>query len=363
METKYETVKQDLREKILSGFYEINDKLPTESVMMKTYNVSRYTIRRAISDLEIEHYIYTIQGGGMFVDDWQKHIKKQPLESKQIGVITTHIADYIFPNIITGIDRFISNEGYSILLSNTQNNPEKERTSLQRMLDSNLSGLIIEPTQSAIENPNHDLFIKLQNSQLPTIFIDSHYPDLDFPYIEMADVDAGKAVTDALFDLGHERILGIFKIDDSQGVHRMNGYIKSYQAHNQYSYLSEIVIYQSSDNLHSVFMRIEAILRREDRPTAIVCYNDQLAIQVIDLIRSLKMQVPDDISVIAFDNYQLSRYISPKLSTVEHPKEKMGRDAAKMLFDLMDGKDTEKVIKYPPQLILRESTAKLEQNK
>ncbi|WP_083988236.1 GntR family transcriptional regulator [Companilactobacillus ginsenosidimutans] len=357
METKYEMVKQDLKEKILSGFYTFNDKLPTESSMMKTYQVSRYTIRRAISDLEAEHYIFTIQGGGMFVDDWQKQQEPQTFEQKQIGVITTHIADYIFPNIITGIDRFVSGEGYSVLISNTQNDPEKERASIKKMLDNNLSGLIIEPTQSALGDPNKDLFEQIKTSGLPTIFINSHYADLDFPYIEMNDVSAGKVVTDALFNLGHEQILGIFKIDDGQGVHRMNGYVKSYQEHSKFSYLSEIVMYQTSDNMHSVFTKIERILRREDHPTAIVCYNDQLAIKIIDLIRSLKMRVPEDISVIAFDNYQLSQYLSPKLSTVEHPKEKMGRDAAKMLFDIMNGDHQPESIKYDPQLILRESTA------
>ncbi|MFD1472024.1 GntR family transcriptional regulator [Companilactobacillus mishanensis] len=357
METKYEMVKQDLKEKILSGFYTFNDKLPTESTMMKTYKVSRYTIRRAISDLETEHYIFTIQGGGMFVDDWQKQQEPQVFEQKQIGVITTHIADYIFPNIITGIDRYVSGEGYSVLISNTQNDPEKERASIKKMLDNNLSGLIIEPTQSALGDPNKDLFEQIKASGLPTIFINSHYADLDFPYIEMNDVAAGKVVTDALFNLGHEQILGIFKIDDGQGVHRMNGYVKSYQEHSKFSYLSEIVMYQTSDNMHSVFTKIERILRREDHPTAIVCYNDQLAIKIIDLIRSLNMQVPEDISVIAFDNYQLSQYLSPKLSTVEHPKEKMGRDAAKMLFDIMNGNEQPKSIRYDPQLILRESTS------
>lgn len=72
MEVKYETVKQTLRNEIIDGKYKINEKLPTESALMKRFNVSRYTIRRAVSDLENEHYIYRIQGGGMFVQDWQR---------------------------------------------------------------------------------------------------------------------------------------------------------------------------------------------------------------------------------------------------------------------------------------------------
>lgn len=359
MATKYEIVKKDIKEKILSGSYAINDKLPTESTMMMEYNVSRYTVRRAISDLEHEQFIYTVQGGGMFVDDWQKKIKKEPFENKQIGIITTHIADYIFPNIITGIDRYITNEGYTILLRNTQNNPEKERASLKGMLSSNISGLIIEPTQSALSNPNKDLFDQLLVSGLPTVFINSHYSNLKFHYVEMDDVASGKKATDTLFRMGHKRILGIFKIDDGQGVHRMNGYINSYQEHSKYSYLSEIVMYQSTDDLHLLFKRIAEIFKREDRPSAVVCYNDQLAIQLIDLIRTLQLKVPEDVSIISFDNYQLSKYISPKLSTIQHPKEKMGRDAAKMLFDLMNDTEAPSFIKYEPDLILRESAKEI----
>ena len=69
MEIKYEIVKQTLRKEIIDGKYQINQKLPTESELMKRFNVSRYTIRRAVGDLENEHYIFRIQGGGMFVQE------------------------------------------------------------------------------------------------------------------------------------------------------------------------------------------------------------------------------------------------------------------------------------------------------
>lgn len=358
MENKYELVERELKEKILAGVYAINDKLPTESELMATYNVSRYTVRRAVGDLENEHYVYRIQGGGIFVDDWQ-NVRQTPLKSKVIGVITTHIADYIFPNIITGIDRYISSEGYSILISNTQNNPEKERKSIQKMMESNLDGLIVEPTQSALDNPNKDLYQQLQASDLPTLFINAHYPDLSFPYVEMNDFEGGKLVTEALFNAGHHQILGIFKIDDSQGVHRMNGFVKAYQERNELALMSEIVMYQSTDNMHAIFSKLEQILLRQDRPSAIICYNDQLAIQVIDLIRSLSLKVPEDISVMGFDNYQLSQYISPKLSTVEHPKEKMGRDAGKLMLKMIEEKETPASIIYSPELVMRDSVKEI----
>ncbi|MHC5565160.1 GntR family transcriptional regulator [Pediococcus acidilactici] len=360
MEKKYELVKQDLKEEILSGSYSINDKLPTESELMEKYDVSRYTIRRAVGDLENDHYIYRVQGGGMFVDDWQKYVN-QKVENKAIGVITTHIAEYIFPYIITGIDRLISSRGYSILISNTQNDPARERKSVQKMMDSNLSGLIVEPTQSALGNPNRDLYEKIKESKLPTVFINAHYPELDFPYAEMADTRAEKIITNKLISMGHQKILGVFKVDDQQGVHRMNGFIKAYKEHQDLVYQSEIVMYQTSDNMRSVFTKIEQILSRSpnERPTAIICYHDQIAIQVMALVRSLGLRMPDDISIFGFDNYKLSKYMSPQLSSVEHPKEKLGRDAAKMIFDMIDGKTDIQNKIYEPEIIYRESIKEL----
>jgi GntR family transcriptional regulator of arabinose operon len=139
----------------------------------------------------------------------------------------------------------------------------------------------------------------------------------------------------------------------------MKGYISAYQEHRDLVMLSEMVMYQSSDNMHNVFTRIESILARPDRPTAIICYHDQIAIRVIDLVRSMGLKIPEDISIFGFDNYKLAKYISPKLSTVEHPKETMGRDAAKTIFDIIEGRPYEKNKVYDPELIIRESIKKI----
>ena len=88
MEVKYELVKQTLRQEIISGKYQINEKSPTESQLMARFNVSRYTIRRAVGELENKHYIYRVQ-------DWQRHWSADDA-NKLVGVISTHMADYIF---------------------------------------------------------------------------------------------------------------------------------------------------------------------------------------------------------------------------------------------------------------------------
>lgn len=216
MENKYQKVKDALKEAILSGEYAIDAKLPTETEMMERFAVSRYTIRRAVGDLETEHFIYRIQGGGMFVQDWHKDWSSEH-DSKIIGVIATHVADYIFPQIIYGIDQVISEGGYSLLLGNTHNNHQRERKNLINMLNSKVAGLIIEPTQSALDNPNMDLYQEIKDNGIPVLFINASYPNLDFQAVTTSDQEAEQRMIEYLFEMGHESILGIFQVDDAQG--------------------------------------------------------------------------------------------------------------------------------------------------
>ncbi|MCH4171879.1 MAG: GntR family transcriptional regulator [Lactobacillus sp.] len=353
MEKKYLTVKEKLKDSILSGTYKIHDKLPTETELIEKFNVSRYTVRRAVGELEDEHFIYRIQGGGMFVQDWHKNWTPAK-ERKIIGIITTHIADYIFPNIISGIDRVISEKGYSLLISNTHNNHEKERKSLISMLDSRVAGLIIEPTQSALENPNMDLYHEIEANEIPTIFINAVYPNLKFPAITTDDKVAEKKLIEFLFGLGHESILGIFQVDDIQGIHRMNGFVEAYQNRPEISFKSNLIIYQSGEPLANILAKMDLYLKLADRPTAIACYNDQLAIEVMDHLKSKQVRIPGDVSVVGFDDYQMSRFINPSLTTVSHQKEKMGEDAGKMVLALLD-KEQVSSIEYEASLVKRHS--------
>jgi len=358
MTKKYERITRDIREKILSEEYKIKEKLPTESELMEIYQVSRFTVRRAIDELEKDNLVYRIQGGGIFVNDWKRQPKSSD-KNKTIGLITTHISDYIFPNIISGIDEYISKSGHSILIANTKNNPEKERKSLTNLLSNNLSGLIIEPTKSALNNTNKSIYENIKSMGIPMLFINAVYDDFDTPYLIMDDVKVGEMVTNYLFSQGHEHIVGIFKVDDKQGIQRMNGFIKAYQEHPSISNMGDILMYQTEENKTDLFKKLQTILSRTKlAPTAIVCYNDQLAIQFINFLNEIGLKVPDDISITGVDDYAFSRFIQPSLTTVRHPQEQMGLDAGKMIIDMVNKQKVQSKI-YEPEFIIRNSVKKI----
>lgn len=358
VETKYEIVKETLRQEIIDGKYQINQKLPTESELMKIFNVSRYTIRRAVGDLENEHYVYRIQGGGMFVQDWQRDWGADDT-NKIIGVISTHMADYIFPSIISGIDSVIADKGYSIIVGNTLNSPQRGRQTLLNMLDLKIAGLIIEPSRSALPNPNLDLYRQITDYHIPTILFHSTYPELSFPTLLTNDKQGEQDLINYLFQLGHRRILGVFQVDNQQGVDRMHGMIQAYQTAGIPLMDSSTIMYQSTDSYHDIIERVDNALAGANGPTAIACYNDQLATYLIGHLQKTGRRVPDDISVVGFDNYDMAQVISPALTTVNHPKRQLGLDAGRMILKMINGEEvTSKTYDVP--MVIGNSTKALE---
>ncbi|CBL90915.1 GntR family transcriptional regulator [Leuconostoc gasicomitatum] len=354
MANKYEIIKKSILDKILRGTYQKDQQLPTESDMMSDFSVSRYTVRRAISDLENEKFVYRVQGGGSFVADWSV-TKKFEDAPKVIGILSTHVASYIFPAIIDGADQVLSENGFSLVLANTHNDPVRERTALTNLMGQNLGGLIIEPTQSALDTTNIDLYQKLDQMNIPMVFINAAYNNFEGTKLVSDDKLAFDRATNYLIKRGHKKIVGVFQVSDSQGVHRMAGYLKAYQDHpNILPYCTPIMY--KSDEVNDALRAISELLAKkpEQRPTAIIAYNDQLAIRTIDLIHDVGLKVPEDISVIGFDDFQLSQYLSPRLTTMTHAKEDMGKDAAQLLLQKIKHHKTNSVV-YSSKLIERES--------
>ncbi|WP_268913445.1 GntR family transcriptional regulator [Lentilactobacillus sp. SPB1-3] len=363
METKYSKVKSGLKHDIVNSQYAIHDKLPTESELMSRFDVSRYTIRRAMGDLEHEGYIERIQGGGMYVADWINKDKNTKLK-RTIGVVTTHIADYIFPNIISGIDQVVSDEGMSVLIGNTHDQHDKERQSLINMLDNDVAGFIVEPTQSTLDNPNLDVYKTIQEAGKPVVFINSHYDELSAPYVELNDEIAERQLVEYLLDNGHEKVMGIYQVDDRQGVNRMSGFVKAYQNRPNIASLGDIMMYRSNDDIDAVLKQVKERISSESSsvPTAIACYNDELAIEVLGLLSNMGISVPDEISVVGFDDYELSKHINPSLTTMAHPKREMGVVAAKLLLSMINKEEVKPNI-LDAELVERNSVKKIEVDK
>lgn len=356
---KYKIVIEEIKSWLFKEQFLPHDKLPTETQLMDKFNVSRHTIRRAIGDLEVANYLYRIQGGGIFVADWEdKRINQAP--TKTIAVLTTHIADYIFPNIIVGIEKVLSEHSFSLVLASTHNDVAIERKSLENLLSQSIDGMIIEPTKSSFSSQNIGMYKNIKKNDIPCLMINSTYQDMDFPFLVVDDFKGGYMATEHLLTLGHVKILGIFKTDDKQGVNRMNGFIAAYQQQPSLASPGQFITFQTNEEKKELTDRIRTVLTQSNRPTGIVCYNDQIAFLVISIAKELGIAVPDELSVIGYDDSPIAKMLDIKLTTIKHPKEQMGTDAGNMILKLIGSqtsKDIESIV-YEPELVKRDSTKK-----
>lgn len=333
------------------------DKLPTEHEMTKMFSVSRHTVRQAILELEKDKYIYRKKGIGAFCTDKNNEILKS---EKMIMVITTYISDYIFPNIIRGIEEVLSKRGYGIILFSTHNEKKMEAEHLKKLLSYNVVGAIIEPTASATENINKEYYLKLNKEEIPYIMINAEYEGINDSYVGMDDEKGGYLLCDNLIKDGHKKIVGIFKEDDLQGIRRKNGYIKALEDNNLLIDNKIIGTYKTFEEDFYPYAFTKNILSKDIKPSAIICYNDKIAVQVFNAIRELGLRVPDDISIAGYDNdIIISTLIEGGLTTIEHPKDGLGKLAAEALLDIVEGK--KKLFKYyfEPKLLVKNSTKKL----
>lgn len=354
---KYEQVKTYLKDYIQQEQLKYGDSMPTESDLMQMFEVSRHTIRRALSDLVNQGWLYTMQGSGSFVADPEADIN---LSGKMVGVITTYFKDYIFPDILSGMDDVFSEEGYSILLGTTKNNSAKERVVLNNMLNNQLAGLIVEPTKSVYPNQNIQLYETFRNRGIPVLFIHASYRGFDASYVIEDDEYAGYIATKHLLDLGHKRILGIFKQDDMQGHGRYQGYLKAFEEAELAVDMS-LIKWFTTEERKSIVSEEQVIkwLAIHKGITAFICYNDQIAIQLLDTFKSMGVHVPRSYSLVSFDNSNLSNKLETKLTTVAHPKARLGEKAGEVMLKLMKDPAIHIEEVMQPELIIRDTTRKL----
>ncbi|MBQ7147815.1 MAG: GntR family transcriptional regulator [Pseudobutyrivibrio sp.] len=353
IKSKYELIIKDIKKGINSGKYPVDTKIPSENQLAAEYGVSRQTVRKALIALEQEGELYARHGSGTFVA--KKLVKRG--SSKNIAVVSTYMSNYIFPRVIQGINQVLSDNGYSILLKTTNNSRKAEAWCMEELLSKNIDGMIIEPSQSAISCQHQVLYDQMDAMGIPYVFIQGCYEEmLDRPFVMLDDVEGGRIITEHLIKLGHKRIAGIFKADDIQGILRHKGYVKALQEAG-IAYNPDMVIwYHTKDKAAKPMEGILRLIEYGHPFHAVVCYNDEIAADIIKGLTNIGRNVPHDISVTGFDNSLLAS--SRGITTIAHPQEELGKVAASTLTGLINGtlsrKDAHVLLK--PELVERKTT-------
>lgn len=358
-QTKYNDIVHYLENLMESGELKPGDKLPSENELTERFMLSRQTVRKAVGLLEERGAVRRVRGSGTYVSfDRRENLERR----NRIAVVTTYVDSYIFPKTIQGIERILFERGYSVQISFTDNMIEREKNVLTDLISrDDVAGIIVEGTKSGLPNPNLSLYRQLMNRRIPILFINTFYPELDVPHVSLNDVKAAETAVNYLIKKGHRNIGAILKLDDGQGRMRYLGYLRAMEAAGLTVTDSRMVWIDTDESKQLNYCR-DKILNRVEECSALFCYNDQIAFQLIRMLTERGIRVPEDVSVVGMDDSDLALHSEIPITSLPHPKEKLGEKAAEVLLDMIMGRKGEHAVEFDTRVVERQSVKEWKEN-
>lgn len=357
---KYLQLKEIVKRHLTDGHYQVDQKIPSENDLMTQFQVSRSTVRQTLAELVNEGVIYKKQGRGSF---FSGKTQSEQHRSYLIGVIVPRLSFYIYPKIIQGINDIVHQKRYNIVLGSSETDPDKEPACLEQLLEKNIDGLLFEPSTSPHRFLDSKMYNYLKNLPIPVIFMDWALDTSEVSYVSLDDVEGGFRATSYLLEAGHRRIAYVYPNTHVPGIQRWQGYRKALAEYG-ISYDSRLIKTNTTlswhEANHGCLLMKELIALGADRPTAVFFFNDETALQACVAIREAGLKIPDDISVMGFDDSDLAVLAEPPLTTMIHPKYQIGKWAAELLCDQIEhqGRNTPQQMILHPAIAIRDSVKK-----
>lgn len=275
--------------------------------------------------------------------------------TNSIGVVVTKITDLFFAEVIQGIEETALNYGYSVILMNSEGQPDYELAAIQSLRERRVDGIILVAACAGADSKKRLFSSPLET---PIVIINNVHQEHIGYSVETDNVGGGQAATRHLLDLGHRRIAYIAgPVSEWDSMERQQGYEQTLQAAGVPVDPALIV---RGDNLPVGGMQaMQRLLALPNPPTAIFCYNDVTALGAMRAAYDAGRRVPQDFSIVGFDDIALAPYFEPPLTTVAQAKLEMGEKAVQMVLDLLAGEQIVEKSVLPSQLIVRESTRAL----
>ena len=347
---KYEKLSSWLKEKIESGEFPADSRIPTELELSRQFNISRDTVRTGISQLETEGLLVRRKGSGTYVNKpAPAPFLPQKTASKTIAVIVNETDNYIFPAIINGINQKLMDHGYNCAMYFTSYQFLQERRVLKYALNGDYAGLIIEPAKSGLPNMNIDLYEEIARRK-PTLLMHAKFQIPNLSDITSGDEEAGYILTKYLIEQGHKDIAYFCKLDEYPGRKRYQGYLRAFRETGLKLEDKNILCFLTEDAPYlfgyPINPRTVEIL---NRCSVVICHNDCYAYKLHNFITQQHMSI----QIAGFDNSPIGEGICS--ITVTHHQKDFGETAAERLLEKIQFPGRDVSFDFSPELVIRQS--------
>jgi LacI family transcriptional regulator len=265
-----------------------------------------------------------------------------------VGLVVPGLLHPFFAEVAVALSNFLRKKGYYLIISSSEEDPELEEREIDQLLGRRLDALIIASSSSTPEG-----LLRIEEQKTPYILIDRQFPGRPVSFIGVDDQAVGMLATEHLIEAGCKRIAHVRGPANIPGIRRMEGYRKALSEHRRTLVPEYVVGGQTVDVDSHVrgFDAMERLLQLPTRPDGVFCYNDPLAIGVIDCILAAGLRVPEDIAVIGCGNLHYDASLRVALSSIDQQSRHMGERAGKLVLQMIESKTP-----LRPRTILLEST-------
>ncbi len=281
------------------------------------------------------------------------------MRTGQIGLIGLSVQDITNPilsKLASYVEAKVSDEDFNVVLYNASADATRERAYLELAANRLIDGLIVV---NAVDQAH--AIATLEKASIPVVFIDS-LPNQILPAVSADDLQGAYLATEHLIKLGHKRISHISGSPTVEiAKRRSQGYRQALADHG----LDFYKIISPPDIIHwdyqAGYNSMKQILKDDIRPTAVFSAGDELAIGAYRALHEHGLSIPDDVSMVGFDDIAAAGFATPPLTTIRQPFIDMASHAVDLLFKIIRGEQNEVTqIILPPELIVRQSTARIE---
>jgi DNA-binding LacI/PurR family transcriptional regulator len=274
--------------------------------------------------------------------------------TRTIGLLITDIENPFYPQIVRAAEDEAQARGLGLLLCNTAEDPERELAYLDLLLDRRIDGLIVASGRTIRRHAR-----RLAGIEMPVVGVNAAAHSAALPGITTAQRRGARLAAEHVLELGHRRIGHITAPDDRAAAARLRraGVADALRA----AGLSpeSLVLAAGDERIGGGIRAAAELLAAGPAPTAIVCYNDLTAIGALRGVREAGLRVPEDVSIVGFDDIELAAWTDPGLTTIRQPTDEMARWAVARLADVLDGREPgeHRHVTLPPSLVVRASTS------
>jgi len=274
--------------------------------------------------------------------DYHPNAVARSLRSKKsnlIGFIIADLSNQFFMEVAKGLEKEVESVGYQLLISSSDNNPDKETLIINSLIERNIDGLVI----ASSGGKSIDAIKKCIDLNIPVVLIDRAFPELDTVQLLWDDYDTSYNLTKYLIENGHRDIAIVnVKLSNPTGQDRLNGYLKALSDNG----IDKNDAFISGSNFDSgeAYIFIKNLFSQDKRPTAVYCCNNKMADGALEAFNELGLVIGRDVSVVAFGNMRCNRYLPVKITHAFQNANQMGEISGRRILSSIKGEEIEENI-------------------